>query len=111
MLFFFGYWTSIGMEILQKNVVVFWPVDFYRSRLLSVWIRYVSMFYRNITLFENLVQQKVYERSITQHVRCFISKHNNEENTVVGHKKESNEGSYFNNLSQTKKRFFDPQRK
>ena len=29
MLFFFGYWTSMGMEIFQKNVAFFWLLDFY----------------------------------------------------------------------------------
>ena len=38
MLFFFGYWTSIGMEIFKKNVVFFgyWTsigLDFYRYGL------------------------------------------------------------------------------
>ena len=40
MLFFFDYWTYIGMEIFKKNVALFWLLDLYRFRLLWVWIRY-----------------------------------------------------------------------
>ena len=44
MLFFFGYYTYMGMESFKKNVVFFWLLDLYGSRLIWVWITYRDFF-------------------------------------------------------------------
>ena len=60
MLFFFGYWTSMGMEIFRADVVFFWLLDFYgygnfQKKMLFFFGYWTSMgmeiFQKNVAFF------------------------------------------------------------